>query len=197
MGSLPQRQYSERIFQKKKSLKTNPRETLYLGWVNYKIKLLYKDIEKAEYGEIKYEDILVGDKAKELTSIFQNFLTLKNKHNFTNFNNIDFRLSSVNHIINLKIDLYYLMCEKLYVDFVTEDDRFQDFFEEFITFTRRIFLKKSDDYENDIFDVNDYSDDDDDNDNFIFSSDSESDRENESESDRDSDSDSDSESESD
>ena len=208
MGSLPQRQYSERIFQKKKSLKTNPRETLYLMWVNDKIWSFCKDIEKALYGKIEFEDLFWGDKAKELTSIFQNFLNVKNKSNFCNFNKIEFGLSSVDKIIQLKSDLYYLITEKIHPDFVSGDDIFQDFFEEFITFTRRIFLKNEDYYENDIYDINDYSDDyysyddDYDDDDFIFSSDSESENENESESDSENDneslsvSDSDSENES-
>lgn len=78
------------------------------------------------------------------------------KSNFNNFNNINFGLSSVDRIIQLKTELYYLMCEKLYIDFVVGDDEFQDIFEEFITFTRRIFLKNEEDYEDDIFDINEY-----------------------------------------
>lgn len=77
-------------------------------------------------------------------------------------------MSSVDRIIQLKVELYHLICERLYIDFVVDDDKFQDFFEEFITFTRRIFLKNEEDYEDDIFDINEYRDDfvenDDDND---------------------------------
>ena len=57
------------------------------------------------------------------------------------------------------------MCERLHTDFVMDNDDFHDFFEEFITFTRRIFLKNQEDYENDIFDEKqEYDDDDDDDD---------------------------------
>ena len=199
MGSLPQRQYSDRIFQQTSYFKDFKRESLYLRWVNYKISLFLKDLSKAFWGETQYEDVFWGDKAKELTSIFKNFLKVKLQYNFHNFNNINFGLSSVDRIIQLKVELYHLICERLYIDFVVDDDKFQDFFEEFITFTRRIFLKNEEDYEDDIFDINEYRDDfvenDDDNDfeneilNIINSdseissgSESESDSESESES---------------
>ena len=118
-----------------------------------------KDLSKAFWGETQYEDVFWGDKAKELTSIFKNFLKVKLQSNFHNFNNINFGLSSVDRIIQLKVELYHLICERLYIDFVVGDDEFQDFFEEFITFTRRIFLKNEEDYEDDIFDINEYRDD--------------------------------------
>ena len=187
IGSLPQRQYSECELKQKKCIKKYTRETLYLRWINDKVRLLYKDLEKAKYREMTYEDIFWGDKVKELTSIFKNFLNMKKKHNFTNFNNIDIKVSYVEKIIILKIDLYYLIAEKLYVDFVIGDEVFQDFFEEFIMFTRRINLKNLEDYENDIYDPNFIGDDvvilsdsdsdsDSENDNLIiFSSDSDSD----------------------
>ena len=118
-----------------------------------------KDLSKAFWGETQYEDVFWGDKAKELTSIFKNVLKVKLQSNFHNFNNINFGLSSVDRIIQLKTELYYIICENLYIDFVVGDDEFQDFFEEFITFTRRIFLKNEEDYEDDIFDINEYRDD--------------------------------------
>ena len=95
-------------------------------------------------------------------------------------------MSSVDRIIQLKVELYHLICEDLYIDFVVDDGEFQDLFEEFITFTRRIFLKKEEDYEDDIFDENEYRDYDvESDDDFIFpsDSDSDSDSENDSESD--------------
>ena len=154
MGSLTLRQYSDRIFQQNKGIKENPREILYLRYINNKCFEFLKMLH-----EPKYEDVFWGDKAKELTSIFKNFLKVKLQSNFHNFNNINFGLSSVDRIIQLKVELYHLICERLYIDFVVDDDKFQDFFEEFITFTRRIFLKNEEDYEDDIFDINEYRDD--------------------------------------
>ena len=186
IGSLPQRQYSECELKQKKCIQKYPRETLYLRWINEKVKLLYKDIDKVEYNEMDYEDLFWGDKVKELTSIFKNFLNMKKKKNFTNFSNIDIKVSYVEKIIDLKIDLYYIITQKLDVDFAVSDEVFHDFFEEFIIFTRRINLKNFEDYENDIYDpnfINDNvvilgdidSDSDNENENLIiFSSDSES-----------------------
>ena len=168
MGSLTHYKESDKIFKQTSYFKDFKRESLYLRWVNYKISLFLKDLSKAFWGETQYEDVFWGDKAKELTSIFKNFLKVKLQSNFHNFNNINFGLSSVDRIIQLKVELYHLICERLYIDFVVDDDKFQDFFEEFITFTRRIFLKNEEDYEDDIFDINEYRDDfvenDDDND---------------------------------
>ena len=156
MGSLTHYKTTDKRFKQTSGCKDFIREFLYIRWVNDKIRLFSKDISKAFFGEIQYEDLFWGDKAKELTSIFKNFLKVKVQSNFNNFNNINFGLSSVDSIIQLKSELYYLMCEKLYIDFVVGDDEFQDFFEEFITFTRRIFLKNEENYEDDIFDINEY-----------------------------------------
>ena len=183
MGSLTLRQYFDRIFQQNKGIKDNPREILYLRYINNKcfefLKMLNED-------EPKYEDIFWSFKAKELTSIFQNFLNVKTKFNFRNFNDIKFGLSSVDRIFQLKVGLYYLICENLHIDFVVSDDKFQDLFEEFITFTRRILLKDEEYYEDDLIDIHEYGDSDvESDDDFIFSSDSENERERDSESESD------------
>ena len=192
MGSLTHFKVTDKIFKQTSYFKDFKRESLYIRWVNDKIRLFLRDLSKAYFGETQYEDVFWGDKAKELTSIFKDFLNVKTKSNFRNFNDINFGLSSVDNIIQLKVELYYLICEKLYFDFVVDDDEFQDFFEEFITFTRRIFLKNEEDYENDIFDINEYRDSDvESDDDFIFSSDSDSDSENERERENESDSESD------
>ena len=156
MGSLTHYKTTDKRFKQTSYFKDFKRESLYISWVNDKIRLFLKDLSKAFFGETQYEDVFWGDKAKELTSIFKSFLKVKVQSNFNNFNNINFGLSSVDSIIQLKSELYYLMCEKLYIDFVVGDDEFQDFFEEFITFTRRIFLKNEENYEDDIFDINEY-----------------------------------------
>ena len=195
MGSLTHYKVTDKIFKQTSYFKDFKRESLYLRWVNYKISLFLKDLTKAFFGEIQYEHVFWGDKAKELTSIFKNFLKVKVQSNFNNFNNINFGLSSVDSIIQLKTELYYLMCEKLYIDFVVGDDEFQDFFENLIIFTHRIFLKNEENYEDDISDINDYRGDFVENDNDFDidginaiinnSSDSESDSESDSDSDSD------------
>ena len=158
MGSLTHTSGAHKRFTQTQGCEKFKREFLYIRWVNNKIRLFLEDIIKVFFGEKQYEDVFWGDKAKELTSIFKNFLKVKVQSNFNNFNNINFRLSSVDRIIKLKSELYYLMCEKLYTDFVIGDDEFPDFFEEFIIFTHRIFLKKEENYEDDISDIKEYSD---------------------------------------
>ena len=128
MGSLTHYKVSDKRFKQTSYFKDFKRESLYIRWVNDKIRLFLRDISKAFFGETQYEDVLTSDKAKELTSIFQNFLNVKMKSNFRNFNDINFGLSSVNKIIKLKTELHYLMCENLDFGFVDGNKIFNDFF---------------------------------------------------------------------
>ena len=70
MGSLTHLQMRDQIFKETSLFKDFKRESLYLRWVNEKIRLFLEDIRKAFYGKITYEDVFCNDKAKELTSIF-------------------------------------------------------------------------------------------------------------------------------
>ena len=150
MGSLPQRQYFYKYFKQTYGCKDFIREFLYIRYINNKC---FEFLKMLNVDEPKYEDIFWSSKAKELTKIFKDFLQVKMKCKFQNFNKLNLRLSSVDKIIELKNVLYYLICVKIHPDFVIDDDEFQDFFEEFITFTRRIFLKNEVDYEDDIYDI--------------------------------------------
>ena len=200
MGSLTHYKVSDKRFKQTSYFKDFKRESLYIRWVNNKIWLFLRDFCK--YCDGKLKDVLKSDNAKELTSIFKNFLNVKNKYNF---DDVNLGLSSVDEMIQLKknCDAYQDELEFNNIN----DDEFHDFFEEFITFTHRIFLKNEEDYEDDIFDINEHkaifdNDDDDDDDdddedddddltidiiNSIIDSDSDS----ESDSDSDSDSESD------
>ncbi|CAH3166486.1 unnamed protein product [Porites lobata] len=58
--------------------------------------------------------------------------------------------------INKKcVDLYYFMGNIFYADFFT-DDEFQDFFENFIIFTNNVNIKYEENFEDDLYDINDY-----------------------------------------
>ena len=63
MGSLPQRQYSDRIFKQNKGIKENPREILYLRYINNKCFEFLKMLNEIES---KYEDIFGVLKQKNL-----------------------------------------------------------------------------------------------------------------------------------
>ena len=76
MGSLTHYKVSDKRFKQTSYFKDFKRESLYIRWVNDKIRLFLRDISKAFFGETQYEDVLTSDKAKELTSIFKNFLNV-------------------------------------------------------------------------------------------------------------------------
>ena len=153
MGSLTHYKISDKRFKQTSGCKDFIREFLYIRYINNKcfefLKMLNED-------EPKYEDIFWSSKAKELTKIFKDFLQVKMKCKFQNISKLNLRLSSFDSILHLRIELYYLIGNKLNPDFIMSDDEFQDFFENFIIFTHRIFLKKEEDYEDDIFDINEY-----------------------------------------
>ena len=111
MGSLTQRQYSDRIFQQNKGIKENPREILYLRYINNKcfefLKMLHED-------ETKYEDIFCSSKAKELTKIFKDFLQVKMKCKFQNISKLKFKYFDVNNVEILEEQLDNF--RDLYVD---------------------------------------------------------------------------------
>ena len=111
MGSLTLRQYSDRIFQQNKGIKENPREILYLRYINNKcfefLKMLHED-------ETKYEDIFCSSKAKELTKIFKDFLQVKMKCKFQNISKLKFKYFDVNNVEILEEQLDNF--RDLYVD---------------------------------------------------------------------------------
>ena len=154
MGSLTHRQYSDKRFKQTSGCKDFIREFLYIRWVNSKCQAFLKILNDDDITE--YEPIFWSSKTTELTEIFRNFLEVKIRRKFQNFSKLDFKLSSVNFIHELKGEMYYLISNKLNPDFVLSDDEFQDLFENLIVFTHRIFLKKEEDYEDDIFDINEY-----------------------------------------
>ena len=206
MGSLTHFKVTDKRFKQTSYFQDFKRESLYIRWVNDKIGLFLddfnKDFNKAFLGETQLEDVFTSDNIKELTSIFRNFLNVKTKCNFHNFDNINFGASSVDNIIQLKKILEAFEYEIDFGFVVGSSKIFNDFFGEFITFTRRIFLKEEEeDYEDDIFDINEHralfgeiDDDDDDDDDFKNRILSILDTDNETDSDSDGDSESESES---
>ena len=90
------------------------RESLYLRWVNDKIKLFLIDLGQASFGKKKYEDVLSGDKAKELTKIFKDFLQVKMKCKFQNISKLKFKYFDVNNVEILEEQLDNF--RDLYVD---------------------------------------------------------------------------------
>ena len=72
-----------------------------------------------------------------------------------NISQLKFKLSAVDKIIQLRADLYFFMGDSFYADFFHDGD-FQDFFENFIIFTNSVKIKKEEDFEDDLFNKDDF-----------------------------------------
>ena len=148
LGSLQQRQYFKYVTIPKK----HPREILYLRWVNDQARSLQKDLDKADYKAIGYNSVFNSPKVTRFTSACKNFYYMKKRHNFTNFNDIKIKASYIYYLDILKKNLCYLIVEEIDETLDTTNYQiFQDLFEKFIFFTRRVNLKKFEDYEMDLF----------------------------------------------
>ena len=123
------------------------------------------------------DKVFLSQSAKKLIQDLKNVLEAQRVGKFQNISNLNFKLSAVEKIITLRIDLYSVMVNYLDVDFVVGDEEFQDFFENFIIFTNSTNIKYEENFEDDTFDINDYRGTytEIDSDSYIFGSESESD----------------------
>ena len=110
IGSLPPRQYSNQFFKKTSNFK---RETLYIRYVNNKCFEFLKMLNENE-NETYCEVIFYSSKAKELTSIFKNFLQVKVKCKFQNISKLKFKYFDVNNVEILEEQLDKFL--DLYID---------------------------------------------------------------------------------
>ena len=100
------------------------------------------------------DKVFLSQSAKKLIQDLKNVLEAQRVGKFQNISNLNFKLSAVEKIITLRIDLYSVMVNYLDVDFVVGDEEFHDFFENFIIFTNSTKIKYEEDFEDD-FDIND------------------------------------------
>ena len=110
IGSLPPRQYFNRFLKKTSNFK---RETLYIRYVNNKCFEFLKMLNENE-NEPYCEVIFYSSKAKELTSIFKNFLQVKVKCKFQNISKLKFKYFDVNNVEILEEQLEKFL--DLYID---------------------------------------------------------------------------------
>ena len=96
------------------------------------------------------EKVFWSSRARALISHFKNVLEAQKMRKLQNISKLEFKLSVVDKIIDLRFDLYFHMGNTFYADFFT-DDEFQDFFENFIIFTNNVNIKYEEDFENDIY----------------------------------------------
>ena len=124
------------------------KEWLYIKGINRKcgdfMKKLGEDTDS-------FEKVFSSPRAKALIEHFKNVLEAQKMGKLQNISQLKFKLSAVYKIIDLRMDLYYQMGNKFYTDFVISDDDFQDFFENFIIFTRNVNFKNEEDFEDDLY----------------------------------------------
>ena len=122
------------------------KEWLYIRGINKKcgefIKFLVENTDSLE-------KVFWSSRARTLISHFKNVLEAQKMRKLQNISKLEFKLSAVNKIIDLRFELYFHMGNTFYSDFFT-DDEFQDFFENFIIFTNNVNIKYEEDFENDI-----------------------------------------------
>ena len=124
------------------------KEWLYIKGINRKcgdfMKKLGEDTDS-------FEKVFSSPRAKALIEHFKNVLEAQKMGKLQNISQLKFKLSAVYKIIDLRMDLYYYMGTTFYTDFVISDDDFQDFFENFIIFTKNVNIKKEEDFEDDLY----------------------------------------------
>ena len=98
-----------------------------------------------------FEKVFWSSRARALIKDFKNVLEAQKMGKLQNISKLKFKLSAVEKIIDLRIDLYFHMGNTFYADFFS-DDEFQDFFENFII-TNNVNIKNEEDFEDDLFDI--------------------------------------------
>ena len=128
------------------------KEWLYIRGINKKCGEFSKKLNNTT----EHEEVFWSFKPKALIKDFKNVLEAQKVGKFQNISKLKFKLSAVEEIIKLRLDLYYIIGYILNADFIMGDDEFQDFFENFIIFTNSTNIKYEENFEDDTFDINDY-----------------------------------------
>ena len=87
-----------------------------------------------------FEKVFWSSRAKALIEHFKDVLEAQKMGKLQNISKLKFKLSAVDKIVQLRVDLYFHMGNIFYADFFS-DDEFQDFFENFIIFTNNVNIK--------------------------------------------------------
>ena len=159
MGSLAQfsspfKQEMTEINQKKISkipeyAREYKREWQFIRGINKKcgeFSKIIDDCEPSSLWELFYSN---NSKASILMNNFNYILECQKFGKIQNIRELDFKLSVVEKIIDLRLNLFYL-CRNLY-----EDENFQDFFESYIIFVNNVNIKNEGDFEDDIYNKDD------------------------------------------
>ena len=126
-------------------------EWLFIRGINKKCGEFSKKLDDTT----AFEEVFWSLRAKALINHFKNILKNQKLGKLQNIRQLKFKLSAVDKIIELRVDLYYLMGNSFYADFFADED-FQDFFENFIFFTNSVNIKYEKDFEDDLFNIDDF-----------------------------------------
>ena len=127
------------------------KEWLYITGINRKcgdfMKKLGEDTDS-------FEKVFSSPRAKTLIEHFKNVLEAQKMGKLQNISQLKFKLSVVEQIIELRIHIYLNMGNVFYSDYLLDED-FQDFFENLIIFTNNTNIKNEEDFEDDIYNIDD------------------------------------------
>ena len=101
-----------------------------------------------------FEKVFSSSRAKALIRHFKNVLEAQKVGKLQNISQLKFKLSAVEKIIDLRIHIYLNMGNVFYSDYLL-DDEFQDFFENLIIFTNNVNIKNEEDFEDDLYNIDD------------------------------------------
>ena len=124
-------------------------EWLYIRGINKKCGEFMKKLEETN----SFEEVFSSLRAKALIKDFKDVLEAQKMGKLQNIRQLEFKISVVEKIIELRIHIYLKMGNVFYSDYLLDED-FQDFFENLIVFTNNVDIKNEEDFEDDLFDIN-------------------------------------------
>ena len=101
-----------------------------------------------------FEKVFWSSRARALIRHFKDVLEAQKMGKLQNISKLKFKISVVEQIIELRIHIYLNMGNVFYSDYLLDED-FQDFFENLIIFTNNVNIKNEEDFEDDIYNIDD------------------------------------------
>ena len=128
------------------------KEWLYIRGINRRCGEFKQIIEEqADTDSDFLEEVFSSSRARALDRDFKNVLKGQKMGKLQNISKLKFKLSVVKQIIDLKFEICFHMGHTFYDDFFINNDKFLDFFANFIIFTNNVNIKNEEDFENDLY----------------------------------------------
>ena len=151
MGSLAQPSIITKSTQKRSKIpeyaKDFKNEWLYITGINRKCGEFMK---KLGDNTDSFEKVFSSSRAKALIRHFKNVLEAQKMGKLQNISELEFKLSAVYKIIDLRSEICFDMGHTFHADFFS-DDEFLDFFANLIIFTNNVNIKNEEDFEDDLY----------------------------------------------